>query len=198
MNDHLNLRAPAKLSAIEATTKTTGFTMASDHLTGSLLRTLAATKPGGALLELGTGTGLATAWLLDGMDAQATLLTMDNDAAVVNVARQFLSDDPRVTFYATDGDAFIQSLLAEGRMFDLIFADTWPGKYWLLDETLSLLKPGGLYVIDDLLPQPNWPEGHAAKAAQLIATLEQRTDLHITKLNWATGLLLATRVEGRE
>jgi hypothetical protein len=31
-----------------------------------------------------------------------------------------------------------------------------------------MLKPGGLYVIDDMLPQPNWPEGHAAKAEVLI------------------------------
>jgi predicted O-methyltransferase YrrM len=154
---------------------------------------LAATKPGGTLLELGTGTGVATAWLLDGMDAQARLLTMDNDEMVVNVAKQYLSGDPRVTFYTMDGDVFIQSLLAQQQMFDLIFADTWPGKFWLLEETLSLLKPGGLYVIDDLLPQPNWPEGHEAKVAQLIATLEPRPELQITKLNWSTGLLLATK-----
>ena len=32
--------------------------MASDELTGSLLCTLAATKPGGNFLELGTGTGI--------------------------------------------------------------------------------------------------------------------------------------------
>lgn len=191
MNDTSN--PPALLKQIEEATKAIGFTMASDHLTGSLLRTLAAMKPGGTLLELGTGTGLATAWLLDGMDAQATLLTMDNDEAVVNVARQYLSHDPRVTFYTMDGDTFIQSLIARQQMFDLIFADTWPGKFWLLAETLSILKPGGLYVIDDLLPQLNWPEGHAAKVEQLIGWLEQRQDLHLTKLHWSTGLLLATK-----
>jgi predicted O-methyltransferase YrrM len=184
---------PAVLTQIEEATKAVGFTMASDHLTGALLRTLAASKPGGSLLELGTGTGLATAWLLDGMDAQAKLLTVDNDEAVVDVARQSLSHDPRLTFYVIDGDTFLQSLIAEQQTFDLIFADTWPGKYWLLEETLSLLKIGGLYVIDDLLPQPNWPEGHAAKVRQLIATLEQRLDLRITKLDWSTGLLLATK-----
>ena len=28
-----------------------------------------------------------------------------------------------------------------------------------------------MYVIDDMLPQPNWPEGHAAKVLNLRATL---------------------------
>lgn len=56
--------------------------MGSDHLTGSLLRTLVASKPSGMVLELGTETGLATAWLLDGMDAQARLIT-----ALANAAR---------------------------------------------------------------------------------------------------------------
>ncbi len=193
MNDTNNLNPPVILKQIEEATKAIGFTMASDHLTGSLLRTLAATKPAGQLLELGTGTGLATAWLLDGMDAQSKLLTMDNNETVVSVARQYLSDDSRVTFHTMDGDAFLQSLLEQRQTFDLIFADTWPGKFWRLEETLSLLKNGGLYVIDDLLPQPNWPEGHAAKVAQLIAILEQRSDLRITKLNWSTGLMLAAK-----
>lgn len=194
MNEANNLHPPASVAAIQAATRAHGFTMASDELTGSLLRTLAATKPGGRLLELGTGTGLATAWLLDGMDDEAELLTMDNDAAVMAIAEAHLGSDPRVSFYTMDGDAFLHSLVEERQRFDLIFADTWPGKFWLLEETLSLLKPGGIYVIDDLLPQPNWPEAHPPKVAQLIATLEQRSDLRIAKLNWSTGLMLATKI----
>ena len=70
---------PAAYAEIERATQQAGFTMASDPLTGSLLRTLAASKPGGRLLELGTGTGLSTAWILDGMDTAATLTSVDND-----------------------------------------------------------------------------------------------------------------------
>ncbi|HEY2720855.1 MAG TPA: hypothetical protein VGI82_03980 [Chitinophagaceae bacterium] len=50
---------------MEAETKSLGSTMASDVLTCSLLRTLAASKPSGKFLELGTGTGLATSWILE-------------------------------------------------------------------------------------------------------------------------------------
>lgn len=194
MNQTANLHPPAKWVAIQADTQAHGFTMASDELTGSLLRTLAATKPGGRLLELGTGTGLATAWLLAGMDDEAELMTMDNDAAVMAIAETHLGSDPRVSFYTMEGEAFLASLVEEAQGFDLIFADTWPGKFWLLEETLSLLNSGGLYVIDDLLPQPNWPPEHPPKVAALIAALEARADLCITKLNWSTGLLLAAKI----
>jgi predicted O-methyltransferase YrrM len=193
MFDSIKLKPPAILAEIEAATKAIGFMMASDGLTGSLLKTLATTKPGGMFLELGTGTGLATAWLLAGMDAQSKLISADNDPKVVAVAKHYLGGDPRVTFYTTEGDSLLQSLTERGASFDLIFADTWPGKYTHLDEALSLLKVGGLYVIDDMLPQPSWPEEHAPKVSRLMAALEQREDLHLTKLNWSTGLVIAAR-----
>ena len=48
---------------------TVGFTMSSAAEDGRLFTALAAAKPGGAILELGTGTGLGTAFLLAGMNA---------------------------------------------------------------------------------------------------------------------------------
>ena len=64
----------------------------------------------------------------------------------------------------------------------------------MLDEALELLNPTGMYVIDDMLPQPNWPEGHAGKAAALVAALEQRKNLRVTKLSWASGVVLVTKL----
>jgi hypothetical protein len=49
-------------------------------------------------------------------------------------------------------------------------------------------------VIDDMLPQPNWPEGHAQKATALIADLEKRSDLQLVKMSWASGIILATKL----
>jgi predicted O-methyltransferase YrrM len=165
--------------------------MASDRQTGSLLRTLAASKPGGAILELGTGTGLSAAWILAGMDERSTLITVDNNPDAVEIARRHLGSDTRVTFHVSDGAAFLEAM--SGETFDLIFADTWPGKYDHLEEALSLLKPGGFYIVDDLLPQPNWPPGHAEKVVLFIAALEARDDLVLTKIGWSTGLLVAVK-----
>lgn len=193
LNDQTQPNPPAQLHRIQQATIAAGFGMPSEALTGALLRSLAASKPGGRLLELGTGTGLATAWLLAGMDAAATLVSVDNDGHVQAIAQAHLALDPRVHFVHQGGEEFINAALASNAHYDLIFADTWPGKYWLLDETLTLLAPGGFYVIDDMLPQPNWPADHPPKVAALIAELETRPGYAVTKLAWASGLMIVTR-----
>jgi predicted O-methyltransferase YrrM len=192
MNDLDNLREPASIAAIDAGGQSIGFTMPSEPLTCSLLRVLAASKPAGNFLELGSGTGLSTAWILDGMDADSRLTTIDNEESLLQILRQHLGSDPRLTVVCGDGDEIVPSLA--GQKFDFVFADAWPGKYRFLDETLSLLKPGGIYVIDDMLPQPNWPEGHDQKATALIADLEKRSDLRLVKMSWASGIVLATKL----
>jgi predicted O-methyltransferase YrrM len=191
MNDTENIKLPQRLPQIMSETARLNFTMASDLLTGCLLRALAGAKPAGNLLELGAGTGMATAWVLDGMDAEARLVSVEIDEAVLEVAKKCLGDDPRVTFVCAEAGEWLQR--AELDQFDLIFADSWPGKYTHLDEALRLLKRGGLYVVDDMLPQPNWPDGHAQRADELISVLENRDDLIITKLNWSTGVIIGTK-----
>lgn len=176
---------------IEEATKVAGFTMASDRQTGSLLRTLAAAKPAGKFLELGTGTGLSTAWILDGMDNDSSLISIDNSLKFLQIARRFLENDRRLNLISADGEEWINN--NKHKKFDYIFADTWPGKYFLLDEVLAMLNKGGLYLIDDMLPQPNWPEGHSEKAVNLTNYLERREDLLVTKQVWSTGIIIAVK-----
>ena len=56
-----------------------------------------------------------------------------------------------------------------------------------------MVKAGGLYVIDDMLVQPNWPDGHQEKVHNLIGYLEKRDDFNLTKMNWSTGIIVATK-----
>lgn len=165
--------------------------MGSDVLTGNYLRTLAASKPKGRFLEIGTGTGLSAAWILNGMDSRSTLLSVDNNPDVVSVAEKFLGSDPRLTLRMADGKAFIHSLA--GQTFDMIFADSWPGKYNSFEETLRLVAPSGFYVLDDMLPQPSWPEGHEKSVEELLIKLDELKDFQVCKMNWSTGLVLCTR-----
>ena len=191
MTEEINQRYPETYLAIDEATKVSGFTMASDVLTCSLLRTLAASKPAGKFLELGTGTGLSTAWILDGMDENSTLVSIDNEAKFLEIAERFLGGDSRLSLVDTDGAAWVEA--NKNEKYDYIFADTWHGKYLMLDEVLAMLNKGGLYIIDDMLPQPNWPEGHDQKAINLIKYLEAREDLLLTKQVWATGIIVGVK-----
>ncbi len=191
MTEEINQNYPHAYLKIDAATQASGFTMPSDPLTCSLLRSLAAAKPGGKFLELGTGTGLATAWILDGMDGSSILVSFDNDATLLSIAREFLGEDKRLSLVEADGEAWVQA--NAGQRFDYIFADTWHGKYLLLDEVLAMLNPGGFYIVDDMLPQINWPEGHAEKAAKFVKYLESQSDLLVSKLHWATGVIVAVK-----
>ena len=191
MNDFHIASFPRALEAIVRDTERIAFTMGSEPSTGTVLRTLAATKPGGRLLELGTGTGIATSWLLSGMDETARLESIDTDPEAQEIARRHLGDDRRVTFHLSDAAVFLERPHPSG--FDLIFADAWPGKFPHRDLALSHLRVGGIYVVDDLLPQRNWPEGHGSRVSELIGDLEHRPEFATVKLDWASGLMIAVR-----
>lgn len=182
---------PPGFAEIQRASEAIGFSMPSDLYTGALLRMLVATKPGARVLEIGTGTGLATAWLLAGMDAEATLVSIDTEADYQAIAQNVLGNDGRLDLRCENAGTYLES--ADNGAFDLIFADAWPGKYSHLDAALGTLAPGGLYVIDDMLPQPNWPDGHAEKVDQLVAQLETRDDLQLVKIVWSTGIVIATK-----
>lgn len=193
MKDSDIRRRPPALASILADTEAMGFTMASESKVGALLAALAASKPSGRFLELGTGTGHGTAWLLAGMDDSSTLDTVDTDARVAAIAQRYLDSDRRVTFHVMDGAEFMRQASSP---FDLIYADAWPGKFSDLNTALSLLRPGGMYVIDDLLPQPNWPAGHAPRVPALIDDIERREEFVTVRLAWASGVMLVVRRAG--
>ena len=172
-------------------TEEIGFSMPSDVSFGNLLQTLVSSKPNGTFLELGTGTGLSLSWILAGMQAESQVTSLDNDDGLIQIVSQAFKNEQRLDLLCVDGGEWISSY--EGDGFDLIFADTWAGKYTHLDKTLTMVKEGGFYVIDDMNPQPNWPEGHDKTAEKLIENLAKREDFISTKLDWSTGIVIAVK-----
>jgi len=190
--DDTPTRTPAALAAIMTDSAALGFAMSCEPRTGALLATLAASKPGGRILELGTGTGAGAAWLLDGMSADATLISVEIDREVQSVASLHLSGDSRVRFEIADAHTWLCNYLAEP--FDLAFVDCRPGKFHDLDRLVGLLRVGGLYVGDDLLPQPTWPDDHQQRVDAFLARLPQVAGLRAVTMAWASGLVVAARV----
>jgi len=191
---------PKMTQTIREAARDSGFTQSSDELTGSFLATLAASKPGGRFLELGTGVGSGSAWLLSGMDAASSLTTVERNAEQVEIAKRHLAHDPRITFWVGDGAAYLRQTQGS---FDFIFADTKPGKISHPELALNLVAPGGFYVVDDM--NLGWTDeadlvdisdylltvwqGQRA----LMAVLGARADFLCTRLDWSTGLMLCTK-----
>ena len=125
---------PEQYEKIKLASEELKFNMASDLQTGSLLKTLVASKPSGRFLELGTGTGLATTWMIAGLYKNSSLLTVENNELLIDVAKKYINDN-RVEFILADGYEWIKNY--NGEKFDLIFADAMPGKYDLFDEQLQ-------------------------------------------------------------
>src|SRR5215472_13672263 len=108
MVDTIFQDVPVQYERIAQSTKKLEFNMASDLQTGSLLKTLVASKPSGRILELGTGTGLATSWIIDGMDEGTRLITVDNNELLIDIAKEALRN-PRVEFILADGYEWIEN-----------------------------------------------------------------------------------------
>ncbi|SNZ00102.1 O-methyltransferase [Flagellimonas pacifica] len=193
MNQANILDAPKMYPQLRCKSEEIGFTMPSDLYIGTFLKTLVASKPEGNFLELGTGIGLSLAWMLEGMDKNSSIISIDNDQELIQIAKEFFGEEKRLQLICEDGEKWLPKY--NGNKFDLIFADAWPGKYSLLDKTLKLLNVGGFYVIDDMIKQPNWPEGHEQKANELIEILETKKDFTITKMDWSTGIIVAVKTK---
>jgi predicted O-methyltransferase YrrM len=191
MLDTDNLKLPSVLHGITATTEALELTMAADLLLGSLLRTLAASKPDGRFLQLGTGSGIATAWLLDGMTPGAALVSVDSNSDMTEHAQRFLGNNPRLTLHNTDPLQLLNDAAQLRDRFDLIVATGQQGEA-LLDAASDVLAPGGILVASGLA-------GEGASASEkavldsVTASLERNTSLIVTKLNWSSGIILAVR-----
>jgi demethylmenaquinone methyltransferase/2-methoxy-6-polyprenyl-1,4-benzoquinol methylase len=182
---------PDLVAAATAAASAAGFAYASDARVGRLLAALAASVPtGGRILELGTGTGVGTAWLVSGMgdrtDVELVTVEADADLAAVAGALPWPAHVRPMT-----GDAV--ELLPGLGTFDLIFADAQGGKWERIDLTIAALAPGGILVVDDMTPQDSREHHQHEKQREVAQTLLAHADLVSVDLDWATGVILSVR-----
>jgi predicted O-methyltransferase YrrM len=182
---------PPLVAAATARARQAGFPMSSDPTVGQLLAVLAAHLPEDAqVLELGTGTGVGTAWMVSGLlpRTDVTVTSVEKDPA--NAALAAAGDWPSFVRLRC-GDAL--EALAEGGAFDLIFADAPGGKWDGLDRTIAALRPHGLLIVDDMTPLPNWTDTHAAAQDKVRQTLMSAAELTSVELAVGSGVILSAR-----
>jgi predicted O-methyltransferase YrrM len=129
---------------------------------GRLLAVLAASRPGGRLAEIGTGTGVGAAWIVSAMGPDASFVTVEADRERAAATAELFADEPQVRVLHGDWHA----VLPPEAPFDLLFFDGggWkrspPAQMLAESESaLDLVAPGGLVAMDNLTPEHLWPEG---------------------------------------
>lgn len=159
---------------------------------GRLLATLAAAVPiGGRILEIGTGVGVGTSWLCSGLGGRTDVevVSVEMDADLSDAARQ--EKWPSYVNLLTADALMVCSTLGT---FDLMFLDASPVKHGHLQETLALLRQRGVMVIDDLHSDLKNTAEQQAKKDVLRRDVLHHPALQALELDWASGVILATRV----
>ncbi len=123
-----------------------GFTKSCSPETGRLLQVLAGQRGRTRVAEIGTGSGVGSAWILSALDPEVAFVTVELDEQRAAEAAELFADDDNATVLQGDW----QEVLAEEAPFDLLFADGGRSKYD--EELLGLLAPGGTLFLDDLTP----------------------------------------------
>ena len=184
-------RVPELVAAATAAGSEVGFPYSSDERVGWLLAVLAASVPDhGRILELGTGTGVGTAWLVSGLAGRSDVevVTVESDE-VRGAMVGSLPWPPCVRLVAGDAVEQLQTLGA----FHLIFADAQGGKWERLDLTIQALRPGGLLVVDDMTPQDWWDEEQRQQQSAVARALLAHPDLVSVDMDWSTGVIVCAR-----
>jgi predicted O-methyltransferase YrrM len=161
---------------------------------GAALRFLAAAISARTVVEIGTGTGVSGLWLLRGMAADGTLTSIDVDPERQRVARAAFvaagNGPSRLRLINGMGLDVLPRLTDAG--YDLVFVDTTPSDHpRYLDESLRLLRAGGIVAINGVTPDggpESGPEsgpgaGQAPAGAQEVARQVRADD------RWAPVLL---------
>lgn len=190
MND-LPTDIPPLAAQAQAIADQYGFRLSCEPRTGALLRTLAAAKPGGRLLEVGAGVGVGTGWLHAGLDEHATLVTVEIDEEAADIVRKLFASEPGVEVVHSDATAWLEGY--DGPPFDLIFVDTTVTKFDRRDLLLRHMAPGALLIADDLIAGPTWTPQHPARVDRFLDEIVREPDLVVTLMAWASGLAVAAR-----
>ncbi len=125
---------------------------------GALLRFLASTIDASNVVEIGTGTGVSGLWLLRGMNSAGVLTSIDSDAERQRAAKEIFSTaaiaSNKIRLIAGRAIEVVDKLTSNA--YDLMFINGDKLEYeTLFDQSLRLLRPGGILVFHNVLSDSN-------------------------------------------
>ena len=121
---------------------------------GAVLQVLAASLAARAVVEIGTGTGVASLWLLRGMPADGVLTTIDVEVEHQRAAKEAFAEEgvPAARTRTIPGRASeVLPRLTDGA-YDLVLVGADKHSYpEYVEQGLRLLRPGGVLAVDGAL-----------------------------------------------
>ena len=195
LNDQQTISLPKNLAMIRQQSAAAGFGGGLDSATGALLRVLAAIRPGGFVLQMGSGRSETTAWLADGVAITTQLITLVSEPGLLALAKRHFGDTLNVTVHHQDPLSFLRDVSAN--RFDLICCDALPDEFAVIETALELLGSGGLFVAIGLLPDPAWSDDYPARVAKLLGFLRDSPLYQTAEIDCSAGILIAVRLPAR-
>ncbi len=122
--------------------------------TGPLLRLLANAIRASNVVEIGTGAGISSVWLLRGMAPGGVLTSIDVELEHQRAARETLNAAgiPVSRYRLIAGRAMEVLPRLTDNAYDIVFIDADKTEYHAYyEQALRLLRPGGLVLIDNAL-----------------------------------------------
>jgi predicted O-methyltransferase YrrM len=134
---------------------------------GSLLKFLASTIDASNVVEIGTGTGVSGLWLFRGMNSAGVLTSIDSDQERQRAAKEIFLEagiaSNKIRLIAGRAIEVVAKLTDNA--YDLMFISGDKLEYeTLLDQSLRLLRPGGILVFNNILDDSNSADNEAVKA----------------------------------
>ena len=169
---------------------------------GAALRFLAALIEARAAVEIGTGTGVSSLWMLRGMRPDGVLTSVDLEAEPQRLAKESFTEAgiPTQRVRLIPGAALdVLPRLTDGH-YDLVFCDGDKLEYAdYLNEALRLLKPGGIVAFDnalwhDRVADPAQRDAETVAIRELGRLVREHDLLLPVLLPVGDGLLVAKKV----
>jgi predicted O-methyltransferase YrrM len=134
---------PPLVARAKAAAAALGFEQSCRDEDGMVVHVLAARRGIERVAEIGTGTGVGTAWLASALAPGVLLVTAERSGRFAEAGAELFADDPDVVLH---GDW--REVLPTHAPFDLIVVDG-DGSKDDLDAVLALAVPGATIVVDD-------------------------------------------------
>lgn len=155
---------------------------------------LAAGCRAGRIVELGTGTGIGSAWISTAMPADCTLVTTEIDPVRAAAAAEVLRADERVRVLTGDW----ATLVPPYAPFALIFADSGVRDQATFSQLVDMLTAGGRIVMDDVTPALALPSDSPFRERDpkraLFAAEDRLVSAEVVLPDLQNSLLVGTRV----